>query len=281
MAPWARHRTPCNIPLIRYRSSCVRVHTIARAVYYPRAVHTWDNFGRKTPRRVYNEKRDTVWTVSHIQLHHHMARITLRNRQLSRLRAFTLVELVVVTGIIVVVTSVVLVNNNRFGGVVQLENLAYDVALSVRQAQVYGISVQRYGAAGFLSGYGMHFDINDPQHYEFFADVDKDGFFDSPGENVSPSPYTIRSGFRISGLCAPQGTNAATCTGVSSASQIDITFKRPEADAWISASGIGCAYGVGTCAESARIILLSPRGDVMSIIVGANGQISVQREASQ
>lgn len=185
------------------------------------------------------------------------------------------------TGIIIVVTSVVLVNNNRFGGVVQLENLAYDVALSVRQAQVYGISVQRYGTDDFSSGYGMHFDINDPQHYEFFADVDRDGFFDSPGENVSPSPYTIRNGFVISGLCAPEGADAATCVGATPASQIDVVFKRPEADAWISAGGVGCVYGAGTCAESARIVLLSPRGDVMSVIVGANGQISVQREASQ
>lgn len=210
-----------------------------------------------------------------------MVRINLRNRQPSRLRAFTLVELVVVTGIIIVVSSVVLVNNNRFGGVVQLENLAYDVALSIRQAQVYGISVQRYGADNFSSGYGMHFDINDPQHYELFADVDRDGFFDSPDENVSPSPYTIRNGFTITGLCAPEGADAATCVGTTPVTQLDIVFKRPEADAWISAGGVGCAYGAGTCAESARIILLSPRGDVMSVIVGANGQISVQREASQ
>ncbi len=231
-----------------------------------------------------------------------MVRITLRHRHLSRLRAFTpleknglvsraprrasltgftLVELVVVTGIIIVVTSVVLVNNNRFGGIVQLENLAYDVALSVRQAQVFGISVQRYGAGNFSSGYGMHFNIDDPLHYELFADVDKDGFFDSPDENVSPSPYTIRNGYRISGLCAPEGADAATCVGVSPASELDIVFKRPEADAWISANGVGCVYGAGICAESARIILLSPRGDVMSVIVGANGQISVQRETSQ
>ncbi len=212
-----------------------------------------------------------------------MVRITLRHRQSSHLRAFTLIELVVVTAIIVVVTSVVLVNNNRFGGVVQLENLAYDVALSVRQAQVFGVSVQRYGSgasADFTSGYGMHFNINDPVHYEFFADLDKDGFFDA-NENVVPSPYTIRSGFRIAGLCSPQGTDAGTCMSATPATQIDIAFKRPEADAWISAGGIGCGYGAGSCAASARIVLISPRCDVMSVVVGANGQISVQRENPQ
>lgn len=175
------------------------------------------------------------------------------------------------TAIIVIVSSVVLVNNNQFGGVVQLENLAYDVALSIRQAQVYGISVQRYGESDFASGYGMHFDINDPQHYELFADADRNGFFSS-SENVPPSPYTIRSGFRVSGLCVPEGLDAASCSPVS---QLDIVFRRPEADAYIRKNG------EATLNESARVILLSPRGDVMSVLIGANGQISVRRGAAQ
>lgn len=185
------------------------------------------------------------------------------------------------TAILVVVSTVVLANNNRFGGVVQLENLAYDVALSIRQAQTYGISVQRYGADDFNFGYGMHFDTNLPQNYMLFADVDKDGFFDSDpppaGENVSPSPYTIRSGFKISGLCAPQGNDPATCQQDPSqkASTLDIVFKRPEADAYIRKDGESPLLG------SARIVLISPRGDIMSVVVGANGQISVRRGNTQ
>lgn len=198
---------------------------------------------------------------------------------------FTLIELLVVTAIIVVVSSVVLASNNRFGGVVQLENLAYDIALSIRQAQVYGIAVQKFGsncsevgAKCYESGYGVHFNSADPDHYVLFADVDKDGFFDladppPDGENVPPSPYTIHNGFKISGLCAPQGTDAATCKQVSPVSQIDIVFIRPEPNAYITTDG-----GVR---DSARIILRSPRGDVMSIIVERNGQIAVRHESAQ
>ena len=182
-------------------------------------------------------------------------------------RGFTLIELLVVTAIIVVVSSVMLVNNNRFGGIVQLENLAYDIALTIRQAQIYGISVQRYGSSDYSSGYGMHFAVGDPTHYELFADVNKDGFFDV-SENISPSPYTIRSGFKIDHLCVPEGANAADCTQVA---EVDIVFKRPEADAYIRVNG------TSTIQPSARIALISPRGDVMSVLVGANGQISVQR----
>lgn len=197
----------------------------------------------------------------------------LRGAKAHPTAGFTLIELLAVTAIIVVITSVVLVNNGRFGGVIQLENLAYDVALSIRQAQVYGISVQRLGidcsaqdSKCFESGYGVHFDMDNRQQYVLFADVDKDGFFTSNlnlNENVEPSPYTIRSGFEISGLCAPEGT-----CGVG---KIDIVFRRPEPDAFISKNGDG------TPLDSARIILKSPRGDTMSVVVEINGQISVRR----
>ncbi|OGG50408.1 hypothetical protein A3C18_00555 [Candidatus Kaiserbacteria bacterium RIFCSPHIGHO2_02_FULL_54_11b] len=186
-----------------------------------------------------------------------------------------------VTAIIVVVTGVVLANNGRFGGVVQLQNLAYDVALSIRQAQVYSISVQRYGTGtdDFSTAYGVHFETALSQNYMLFGDVDEDGFFDREplpnGENVSPSPYTIRNGFQIIGLCAPAGSDATTCMNAYPSTQLDIVFKRPEADAYIRKNGQSGLH------SSARIILRSPRNDVMSVVVENNGQISVKREASQ
>src|SRR3989344_4450739 len=276
MAARTRARTLCDFLCVRHWRPHIGLRTLASAAHPARAVHTWDNFLRYALGRVYNEKRNPIWTLSYIQLHYHMVRITIRNRPTASLRAFTLIELLAVTAIIVVVSSVVLINNNRFGGVVQLENLTYDVALSVRQAQVYGISVQRSKEGDFSSAYGMHFSIDNPREYVLFADGGaKNGIYDDSSEDVSP--YTIRSGFKVSDLCAtsPQGSEAC---GIS---PLDIVFKRPEADAWISAGNNACSYGSGTCAVSARIVLKSPRNDMMSVLVGANGQISVQREASQ
>jgi prepilin-type N-terminal cleavage/methylation domain-containing protein len=190
-------------------------------------------------------------------------------------RAFTLIELLVVTGIIVVVSTVVLADNNRFGGKVQLENLAYDIALSIRQAQVYGISVARFGAGTFSAGYGVHFDTSNFNTYVLFADIyptPGDGIFQAAqGELVSTTDIT--SGYRILKVCAPEGTDSTSCTDVGS---VDVTFERPEPDAWISAGGTSCAYGLGVCADSARIVLQSPRSDIMSVVMEANGQISIQ-----
>ena len=180
--------------------------------------------------------------------------------------AFTLIELLVVTGIIAMISGLVLVNNNKFGGAVLLENLAYDMALSLRQAQVYGISVQRFNNE-FGAAYGVHFTRSAggaQSIYVLFADaVNKNGLYDS-GELVQST--IVAQGYTISNLCA-NATGSETCT---EASSLDITFQRPEPDAFIRISGAGSLY------ESATITVKSPRDDVRRIIVYANGQISVQ-----
>lgn len=200
-------------------------------------------------------------------------------------RAFSLIELIVVVAIITIITSVVLVNNGKYGGSVLLQNLAYDIALSIRQAQVYGISVRGFNSGDFSAGYGMHFSIDDKIHYELFADKNGNGLFNSSlvpseDENVLPSPYVIGRGYSIVKLCAPAGTNSSGCNSVR---QLDVMYKRPEPDAHISArngSGGGdeqsCILHPNQCQESGRIVVESPRGDIKSIVVEATGQISVQ-----
>lgn len=195
-----------------------------------------------------------------------------RRKKEGTTKGFTLIELVVVTGILTLITGLVLTNNNKFGGAILLENLAYDIALSVREAQVYGISVRQFGPGNFEVGYGVHFDIASPKTYSLFGDIDVSGLWDS-GEEVSPSPYAIERGYFISKLCAPAGEDADTCTAIE---QLDIVFKRPEPDAFISADGASGVIYPNNLQESARIALESPRGDKKSVVVEVTGQISVE-----
>ncbi|MEK7601465.1 MAG: prepilin-type N-terminal cleavage/methylation domain-containing protein [Patescibacteria group bacterium] len=195
-----------------------------------------------------------------------MRRYSLKPKTYNLSRGFTLIELMVVTGIIAIISGLVLVNNNKFGGAVLLENLAYDMALSLRQAQVYGISVQRFNGA-FGAAYGVHFTPSAggaQSLYVLFADaVNKNGLYDS-GELVQSTK--VAQGYTVSNLCA----NAAGSETCAQASALDITFQRPEPDAYIRISGAGSLY------ESATITVSSPRGDTRRITVYANGQISVQ-----
>lgn len=184
----------------------------------------------------------------------------------------------VVTAIVALITGIVLANNNRFGGVVLLENLAYDIALSVRQAQVNSISVVRFSSDNFNAGYGMSFKLSTPNTYTLFADTSGNGLYDctAPGTGGCElvSATTVQLGYRILSLCATPVGGSETCSGISS---LDVLFVRPEPDAWISINGNSCILSHSSCQEGARIIVESPQGGTRSIVVEANGQISVGR----
>lgn len=186
----------------------------------------------------------------------------------KRLReaGFTLIELLAVTGIMVLITGLVLTNNNKFNGTILLQNVAYDIALSVREAQVYGISVQSFNGS-FNAPYGMHFQVNgdNTSIYLIFADATiANGTYDS-GELVQST--TLSGGYRIDDLCATPPTGSEVC-GLTS---LDITFVRPEPDAYIRSS----AYA--GLSSSARVRITSSSGGTRNIVIGANGQISVQQ----
>lgn len=187
------------------------------------------------------------------------------NGRSDKCAGFTLIELMVTTGIMVIISTAVLVNNSAFGGTVNLRNLAYDVALTIRQAQVYGVSVKRFGAS-FDAGYGVHFSASDSGEFILFADVNDDGVY-TTGEIVTPpSPYTFARGYTITDIRA--GSSGVSCAGASVGS-LDIVFKRPEPDARIRADGNT------TLLDQGCVVLLSPRGDRIAVLMEATGQISV------
>lgn len=189
-----------------------------------------------------------------------------KHRTANIARGFTLIELLVVTGVIVVVSSIVLANHSTFGGVVTLRNLAYDVALTMREAQTYGLSVRQFQGSGtFTAGYGMHVLAASPTTYVLFADaVSQNGRYDN-GELVES--VTIRRGFYIADLCIVPPASGTEVCGIQ---QLDIVFMRPEPDAHIQ-------YNQSQLAQTARIVLESPRGDRASVLVQATGQISVEQ----
>jgi hypothetical protein len=193
-----------------------------------------------------------------------------------------LIELLVVCAIIVVITTLVLIDNNKFGGDVKLENFAYDVALSVRQTQIYGIAVERFGSNNFSTGYGMHFSLSSPTQYLLFADEDGTGIYDAqanPSELVPGGLYTIDQGFAITSLCVIPVIGGSSCTPVT---EIDILYVRPEPDAYISAgtgsnAPVSCIKQQGAaCNYEAQITLSSPKGGTRTVVVDITGQISVE-----
>jgi prepilin-type N-terminal cleavage/methylation domain-containing protein len=216
-------------------------------------------------------------------------------KKISGKKGFTLIELLVTLSIFVILTTLVLANDNKFGNSTSITDLAYDIALSIRQAQTYGFAVKSingsYGnetSTTTLTHFGIDFNMSSKTTYTIFADqptqsgtIPPDGKFE-PSEAVET--YTLTNGFKIKDLCSVNDTtNAETCTTALGATNLDIIFKRPDPDAYSQ-----FYYGAGSSGnavtspqEHVRIIIESGDGSILKAVdVLSSGQISVEDEAS-
>lgn len=200
-------------------------------------------------------------------------------------RAFTIVELIVSVGIFALLTTLLIGKYGTFNQSVLLTNLAYDVALTIRNAQTYGLNVKSKptagGAAytsgtydeikaGFQYGYGVHFvasaDGSDPNSKKmiFYADNETQPSFEN---GTVIATYTLRNGAYISSVCAQQTEGGANCISSSSPNGgIDVAFRRPDPDA---------IFPDTANATIVTITVKTTSGQTKNIIVRKTGQIAV------
>ena len=184
-------------------------------------------------------------------------------------RGFTLVELLVTISIFVILTGIVLFNQGKFDSTILLTNLAYDTALTVRQAQTYGINVKEFDTNKFFP-YGVHFETGvNNKSFILFADPTPTADVFS-GNTLTAcinregcvNRYNIQRGNKISKLCV-DGDCAKT--------KLDIVFQRPNPDAIIFANGDS-----GTTYNKASIYLTSADSvGEKEIDVQSNGLIQI------
>lgn len=207
-------------------------------------------------------------------------------------KGFTIVELVVTIAIFLIITSIIMVSQRRFGGNILITNLAYDMALGVRQAQTYGISVRRATQADALQqfnrSYGIHFaliggfvlftDINNNWRYNIDADdgvrcrLPPLGSLDLGPECVTV--FKIEQGNSIAKFCGGNDCAGKDADGTpyNDIDSLDILFHRPDPEPIIKAS----KGDVVKSYTDASVIVTSPQGVRKTVIVSANGQISIQ-----
>jgi hypothetical protein len=174
-----------------------------------------------------------------------------------------------VISIVTLISSTTLFNHSKFNSSVTLENLAYEVALTIRQAQFFGMYVREVnlGTANFDTGYGVYFNKGtDPTSFIFFADLDDDNIYDATGELLDK--FNMVSGNNISSICVDNGSG---CTSVN---EVYISFKRPNPDAIIKTNNYSnCTTGCSLV----KIYIGTPRENVSDKIVTVSsvGQISI------
>lgn len=183
-------------------------------------------------------------------------------------KGFTLIELMMVIVISTIMMTTLVVQQNQWNDSLTVNTQAYELALTIRQAQIYSLAVRESatGSGNFDIGYGIYFDSNHSR-YIYFGDINKNQKYDA-GEEIETKTFT--RGVTISKFC---GIRAGVEDCGSPMNNISITFFRPEPKAVISFLNGGGNPAPGF--NSPAIIYLKSTGNKQyKVTVEANGQVS-------
>jgi len=181
---------------------------------------------------------------------------------------FTLIELMIVTSIFAFISAFMMIRFSLFNNKILTTNLAYDMALSIRRAQAFGINVRGADSGGgtiFTSGYGIYFDSSSRTLYRFFADSNNN---DQYATSELIETLTLLGGHTIKDVCAVS-SGTTYCFNSGDLQNLHIVFTRPDPDASIKSFSPTRLY------EKATITIDSPQGVERVVEVHLTGQISI------
>lgn len=201
---------------------------------------------------------------------------TQKYRPRTSCMGFTLIELLVSASIIVIIAGLVLARFTSFDGTVVLRSAAYDVATSLREAQIYSVSVTNAlggESTTFRYPYGLSF-VPGPTSYSFYRydDIDTSVIPEYDGSGATlVRVMPLNGSTQIADLCV---LIAGETTPECGLSRLDISFRRPEFAALIYANGASSQN-----ISAAQIRLESSRnpGNVWVVEIKLLGQITVYK----
>ncbi len=182
---------------------------------------------------------------------------------------FTLIELIVSIGIMIIITSVILANYTTFNKRIKLEGATQEIASIIRQAQAYGLS-SKLSPSPVSTAYGVHFDTSYPDSVTIFYDLSPKDYTYS-GSSEDEEVFKIQSFDRIAQICVNQKTaSPPACPGAGSVNLLDVIYERSKifaqinndssiSDAEITFRSVGETKGV-------------------RVVIWKSGQVSVEAE---
>ena len=244
-----------------------------------------------------------------------MFRIFKKKLNNQKQRGMTLIELLVALVIFSIITGVVLFNYGDFNASLTMQNLADDIALTVRRAQSYAIGVR--GRSGdFNIGYGVYFDIKqynsespDADLYEgtnksfilYKKDIpldsgssgfspvyeNEDGTCDGSNSDCLEMLYITSSDYISEIKVKPSGEDEQALGGEDNPKGVNILFIRPNPEPYICVMENNLCWGSNVLSPSDKPsieyvkIKISSFKDLDSekfITISNTGQISVSNQ---
>lgn len=194
-----------------------------------------------------------------------------------KVKGFTLIEVVVVIGVMAIISSLMLANFPRFNKQISVEREASKLALSLRKAQSYALAVREFSPAfnddPFCTnppvkfpGYGLFFKASDPTHYFIYGDVNCSKDYENTLLEEAVEIINIEGNIKVFSI---KGYNAAACGGGCDLDELSILYVRPGPTILIKSNGIDYSF--------TEIYLRSSDGAVSKKIVArSTGQVSIE-----
>lgn len=190
--------------------------------------------------------------------------------------------------IIGLITTLVMVRYSSFNSAVLLKNQAYEIALDIREAQVFAISVRGAGNQ-FREEYGLFFNHAQPDEYIFWLDNDANtgnvpqlpprlhrvpAVSEENDETIELRKFDNR--FELIDICVNNDSECRSEQDLSSSNRlraVHMSFARPDFDASFQVNGLSAST-----IQDIRLII-APTNDptiTRSVVVTAAGQITVE-----
>ncbi len=185
----------------------------------------------------------------------------------SKLSGFTLIELLITISIFVFMTALVMARYNDFYSGTLFKNLAYDIAITIREAQSYGISV-KYNESGssFDKAYGAYFPQGTGGVDFALASYSKS---DNYLLRVAEKSYKLKHGATFNQLLI-----SANDRDYTPASNVGIIFQRPNPEAIICVT-VDTVYTCNTY-KFVKIEMKAANGVIKTVKVNSSGQIAIE-----
>jgi len=185
-------------------------------------------------------------------------------------RAFTIIEVVVVIGVMAIIATITLISFPQFSERVGIEQEAGKLALATRKAQSYALAVREFQSdTGIFPAYGVNVSLGNPLEYVIFGDPNSTTRFES-FLNEAVETTKVEKRVSINRIC---GNSQSIPQGSCTLSSADIVYIRPTPTIVLT----GVDSGIPALYNDIKVVLKNSDGTIeKNVIIWSTGQISIE-----